>query len=175
MPFLAGPTGVAIATLGAGAIAAGAQAYGSHKQSSSNNRATDTQAKADQEAIKLARENEARRRQEYDQLIAAEKAQWEAEEARRAPYRQASLGILGGAADRLGYDLSGLSAAPSSAKATRGGTSKVPSYVQDSLGGLSGFQPVTPPIEVPEPERMTLADLGRMRSSGDWRTGRRVS
>lgn len=162
--------------IAAGITAAGALAS-SKVSSNSNERAMETQAKADAEALALARENEARRRQEYDALIAAEKAQWEAEEARRTPYRQASLGILGGAADRLGYDLGGLSAAPSSAKTSKAGATKsrVPSYVQDSIGGLSGLQtPITPPIEVPEPERMTLADLSRMRTAGDWRTGRRV-
>lgn len=159
-----------------GVLPAVASVFGSKKQGSSNDKALAAQMAADAEAKKILQDNEMRRRQEYDALIAAEKAQWEAEEARRAPYRQASLGILGGAADRLGYDLSGLSAAPSSAATSKAGAtkSKVPSYVQDSIGGISGLQPTTPPIEVPEPEKMTLADLGRMRSAGDWRTGRRV-
>jgi len=73
----------AIASVIGGGVAAGAGIYGAKKQ-----------AKATNQALQLERDNEARRRQEYDQMIAEQRRQWEAEQERRAPYRQASEATL---------------------------------------------------------------------------------
>lgn len=167
--------------VGPALIGAGASAYGSKKASDANTEASRIQAQSNADALAFAREQEARRQKEYDQQIAAEKAQWEAEQARLAPYRAASYGILGQAADRLGMSLGELGGAggysgsraysgPSSAGKDSG--RRVDSLASLANGNVEGaLTPETPAMEAP---KLTLADIIRMKSAGDWRTGRTV-
>lgn len=173
------PQAVAIPLITA-AAGAGATIYGSKKASSANEKASQVQAQSNAEALAFAREQEARRQREYDQQIAAEKAAWEAEQARLAPYRAASYGILGQSADRLGLNLGALGGMASggypgpSLEGKDSGRRLDSPYTSTSLGALAQqgvIDPETPPIE---PPRITLADIARMKTAGDWRTGRTV-
>lgn len=168
------------ATLIAAAAAAGGQVYGSKKAASANKEATQVQAQSNAEALAFAREQEARRQKEYDAQIAAERAQWEAEQKRLAPYRQASLGILGQAADRIGVnigDIAGYSGGytPSGPSTYGQDSGRRLDPVSSSLASLAdgtvpgALTPETAQIEAP---RLTLADLARMRTAGDWRSRR---
>ena len=166
------------------AIAGGTTVYGAKKQAGANKQASEIESRAAQEAIALDREKEARRQREYDQMIAAEKAKWEAEQRkldeldqRESPYRAASLGILGQASDRLGLNLGALGAYPGAMSGSYG-TSAAPRvasspYSSGSLGSLGGLVPTaTDPLPEPAPPKMTLADLMKIKTSGDWRAGR---
>lgn len=72
------PPVVAAAAIG-GAAALGGAALSSR----SAGRASEAQSRATNDALKFERENEARRRQEYDESVAMQKAQWEAKERSR--------------------------------------------------------------------------------------------
>ncbi len=94
MPFLAGPAGMAIATLVGGGAAAGASIYGAKKASKASEKAAEISDQASREAIAFEREKEARRQTEWDRMMAEEEARWYAEQERLAPYRAASEGAL---------------------------------------------------------------------------------
>lgn len=114
------------------------------------------------EALRLERENEARRRQEYDQQQAMLKAQWEAEQARRAPFRAAVESVL----RRRGYSVP--REAPTTMPAgwtpavntsmPKASASLAPRIAPYALGaGLgSSMQASTPPLV---PPRLTLGNL----------------
>jgi len=133
-------TGTAL--LIAGTLAAGATAYGAKKGSDTSRRASD-------QAIGLATEQEAQRKQEWQAQQAAEakrleieqanlKQQWEREEAQRAPYRAAHAGLL----QKYGYG---------------GGVDMGPRPMPAGYGGPSGMANTAP---VPQgrmaPNPMTL-------------------
>jgi len=162
-----------------GAIQAGGQILSALMQKQASGTATKEESKHLAEALAFEREKEARRRAEYDQMIAAEKAQWEAEQARIEPYRNASLGILGGAADRLGFQMPQASTpalGAAAAKASKNMSLPTSDYLPGgSLASLSGSVPSMggyerPPSDIETP--MTLAELSRLRRPGDWRRGR---
>jgi len=92
MPLAA--IGVGLGTAIAGAAAGGATIYGAHQQSSATRKASDIAAKGNADTIAFEREQAAEDKRRYDQQTAAERAQYEATEARRAPYRAASAMIL---------------------------------------------------------------------------------
>ncbi len=71
-----------VSAIGTGATV-GASVYGQRRQ-----------GKATDRALQLERDNENRRRQEYDQMIAEQRRQWESEQARRQPYRDAAESTL---------------------------------------------------------------------------------
>jgi hypothetical protein len=75
------------------------------KRSAEKN-ATQAQTQATDQALAFERENELRRRQEYDQSQAEARAQWDAEQARKAPYREMGDAILRRRAERLGIPFS---------------------------------------------------------------------
>jgi hypothetical protein len=78
-----GLSGATLATLAGAGISAGANIYGARRQGKATDRALD-----------LERDNETRRRLEYDQMIAEQRRQFEAEQARRQPYREAAESTL---------------------------------------------------------------------------------
>jgi hypothetical protein len=76
-------------------IAAGVgTAYGAHAQSSAAGKAAKISGQGTDQAIAFEREQAAEDRRRYDQQQMQERAQWDAEQARRAPYRAASAAIL---------------------------------------------------------------------------------
>lgn len=137
--------------------------------SRSNSKASKTQAQADAAALAMAKDNEARRRQEYDQQIAAEKAQWDAEQARLEPYRNAQNALLGQASNRLGLNIGSLggmrSASPYPGSVAANGTNTARTLAQ--LGG-SGYVPDHGP-EVQAAPQLSIADIA------NWGSPRRMS
>lgn len=75
-------------------IGAGSSLLGAGIASRGQSRAADASMQANREALAFEREREMRRRQEYDQERAEQRAQFEANERRLAPYRQASASVL---------------------------------------------------------------------------------
>lgn len=71
-----------------------ANIYGTKAQSAATSKAGDLQAKASADALAFSREQEAERVREYNQEQATSKAAWDAQEARRAPYREAGQNAL---------------------------------------------------------------------------------
>lgn len=103
MPIAA--IGIGLGTAIGGAATAGAMVYGAHKQSSAARKAGDQQARAIEQQLQFERENELRRREEYDRAEAERKAQWDAEQSRRAPYRAAADAILRRRMGQMGLEL----------------------------------------------------------------------
>ena len=133
-----------------GALAAGATAYGAKKGGDTSRRASD-------QAVSLAREQEAQRKKEWEIQQAAEKErlaieqanlkqQWEREEAQLAPYRAARAGLL----QKYGYG---------------GGVDMGPRPMPAGYGGPSGMANAAP---VPQgrmaPNPMTLGPGNAMAS-----------
>jgi hypothetical protein len=90
------------AALIAGAASGGSAIAGNKMASNANRRATDANTRANDQAMALERDNEARRRQEYDQQQREMRTQWDAEQRRREPYRRMSDLILQQRAQRMG-------------------------------------------------------------------------
>ncbi len=65
----------------------GSNIFGNLMQGSANNRAASQAAQAQREALDFAK-------QQYQEQMALDKARWDATEARRAPYREASSQAL---------------------------------------------------------------------------------
>ena len=125
-------TGTALA-IGAATSAAGA-IYGANKQNSASQRAIASSDAAAREALQLERENEARRREEFDRIEAENKLRWgieadrderryaydtgrtawrdqqdvdvyNMEQRRKAPYRDTSLAAVNDLAKRAGLNV----------------------------------------------------------------------
>lgn len=94
MPVAAG---VGIAT----AIAGGISAFTQHD---SADKASTLKARADADALALARQQEATRKEEYDKNLELQKQQWDAQQTIRAPYRAAGANALHKLGDILGVD-----------------------------------------------------------------------
>ena len=120
-----------------------------------NKRAAESQERSNSEAIALARENEARRRQEYDQAQALQRQQWDAEQARLEPYRNARLALLAGQSRRLGLNIGSLGGARPSGPPPGAGR---PAGVSrgSSIGALGGY---SGPVEALEAPRLSIQDL----------------
>ena len=91
----------------------GAGIYGSNQQQNATDQAAILASQSAAEQLAFARENELRRRAEYDEKVAYDKAEtarlnaeakaaWDAEQQRRAPFRQASEGVLQQLAQKFG-------------------------------------------------------------------------
>ena len=83
------------AVIVAGVTAAGALA-GSALSSRATNRASGIQARSLQEALTFEREKEAEDRRRYEEQQALLKAQWDAEQERRRPFREAAERLIRG-------------------------------------------------------------------------------
>lgn len=87
---LPGPGTIALiqgaATLGGAAIGA-----------RSNNKATEAQRRTAEQALAFEREQEMQRRKEYEEQQARLKAEWDAYQERRRPYREAAEKLIRGA------------------------------------------------------------------------------
>ncbi len=157
----------------AAAVTAGGTLLGAGLSSRSNDKATKTQAQANAEAIAMAKDNEARRRMEYDRAESLSKQQWDAEQARLEPYRAAQNALLGQAGNRLGLNLGALGGYR--APASYGGSAAVPVGVQQNrtLAQLAGWGDAGPQIEhVPKIQaapKLSIADIG------NWGNQRRMS
>lgn len=75
-------------------LGAGTGIAGSLFADRGSSRAADASMQANREALAFEREREMRRRQEYDQERSERRAQFEANERRLAPYRQAAASVL---------------------------------------------------------------------------------
>ena len=103
-----------------GAVAAGAggaaTVYGAHKAGEASDTAAATSAASNKAAIEEQQRQDAIQKQEFDQQQAAAKAQWDAQQQIRAPYRQAGSAALSSLGGILGVDFgSGGGGAPSGA------------------------------------------------------------
>lgn len=86
-------------------ISGGTQLVGGALNGKGNKRAVETQDAAARRAEAIAIDNEKRRREEYDRAEALQKAQHDAEQARRAPYEAAKNALLQQNAGRMGLSL----------------------------------------------------------------------
>ena len=128
-----------------GAAAVGGSLIGKH----SNNKANDTQAKAAADALALQKDNEMERRKEYNDSLALQKAQWDAEQARLAPRRAIQDQLLAKYASQYGMNLGSLAGAASPVPFAPGGVSTANSATASprtlaSLAGPTGDPMVTP-------------------------------
>lgn len=144
------PAAIAIPLITA-AVTGGAAVTSGVMQSKANKRATDAQSKSTAEALAFERDNELRRRQEYDRSEAESRAQFDAEQARKAPFREMADVILRRRAERLGIPFSPRSAALQSG---------MPAQQQPAprLSSLTGTQQSGMP---PNPQGLSLGDLAR--------------
>jgi len=78
----------------AAAITAAGGLLGGGLSSRASNRASTQQARAAEEALRFEREQAAEDKRRYDEQQAALKAQWDAEQERRRPYREAAERII---------------------------------------------------------------------------------
>jgi multidrug efflux pump subunit AcrA (membrane-fusion protein) len=161
------PAAVAIPLITA-AVGAGTQIVGAKIQSGANKRATaaqtratDAQTHATDQALAHERDVELRRRQEYDMEQAAARAQWDADQARRAPYREFAESLLRRRAGRVG-----LSLGDASGPAPMGSMPGVGSSPNagTTLGSLVGRTPYGErPARRPMLSQAQLGDLARPR------------
>lgn len=86
----------------AAAVTAAATLGGAALSSRSNNKASNTQAQSTDKALEFQRQQAAEEKAYRDKQDAAAKAQFEAQQARFAPYWGASLATLGQYNDRVG-------------------------------------------------------------------------
>ncbi len=133
-------TTIALLTAAAAAGSAGAGIYGAHKAGDANELATQTQAKSAADAIALQREQDAQTQKNFDTQQAASKAQWDAQQQIRAPYRAAGLQSL----MRLG-DLIGTHYDPAMMQA--------PAYVPPTQGPSGALVPPMANPNTPPPYR----------------------
>lgn len=159
---------------------------GAKSASRANERASQTQARGLDQQLAFERENEARRREEYDRAEALNRQQWEARQAQLAPYRAAADALLRRRAQELGLPDPPAMTAPvyPAAPPSVSGTAPVPTS-SGTLGTLltpterglrrpapillanqAAMQPLTPalvPPPVVQPQGATLASLMRRR------------
>lgn len=96
---VAASTAVAI---GMAAGTAGAGIYGAHKAGESADQANATTAASSAAAIEEQKRQDAQQKAQFDQQQAASKAQWDAEQQIRAPYRAAGQQALMRLGDLIG-------------------------------------------------------------------------
>lgn len=154
--------------MAAGIPAAVGTIVGGVLNSRSNNKATKTQAQANAEAIAMAKDNEKRRREEYDRAEALSKAQWDAEQARLEPLRNAQNGLLGQASGRLGLNIGQIGAKPYQSLSGASANSGV--MQPRTLAQLAGSGYVPPGLpEVQAAPKLTIADIA------NWGSPRRMA
>lgn len=102
----------ALATVGAGAAAAGASIYGASKNSQANEAASAATERSNAAALAEQKRQDDLTKQEFDQQQAAAKAQWDAQQQNLAPYRAASGQALSRLGDLFGLPLGGGGSAP---------------------------------------------------------------
>lgn len=166
-----------IALLASSAASGAATAYGAHKQASASKKAGDQQQQGLREQLAFERENEARRRQEYDRAEAMAQQQWEAEQARRAPFREAADAIIRKRMGGMGMPVS----SPMPQMPARGGSpmtgggSMPPGHFSLQGGTLGNIgmgqqsqQPQEFPPPLPQPQQMSLGQIA------DWAPSRQA-
>lgn len=94
------PAAIAIPLIAA-AVGGAATAYGAHAAGSASRRAVNAQAQSDREQREFLQRQADEDRRRYDVQIAQEKAQWDAEQARRQPFRDAASAAMGQTGTRL--------------------------------------------------------------------------
>ncbi len=121
-------------------------------QSSASRRAAETEERTSTEALDFERERETHRREEWDRMMAAEEAQWNAEQERLEPYRHASRSALADLNRLAGY-----SQAPQSERRAPNFNRPMPEDWQP--GDPLPTDPTAPgPAPEPEPEEPSLMD-----------------
>jgi hypothetical protein len=141
-------TAAILLAAGAGATA-GASIYGAKKQAGAAREAAQIQGRAAEQQLAFERENEARRRAEYDRAEEQARAQWMAEQARQAPYEEAANAVLRRWSGQLGYP------APT--------TTPMPTGTRQDLGRpWATPPPPSAPAAMPG-RRLTLGDLAQAR------------
>ena len=151
------------------AIAGGATVAASRSASGSSKNAAQIQARSDAEALKMAKDNEARRRQEYDQANALEKQERAEYVARAQPYWDMSDAIGRRAGNRLGLNVGSMGgmrpppgASPGGAPGTR--TASADPRTIANMSGYTGYDGLNPnfpgaPSMVSPPTGMTIGDV----------------
>jgi hypothetical protein len=102
--FIATGTAALIAGLAAAGASGASAAYGAHKQSEANQAATAASATSNAAALAEQQRQDAIQKQEFDQQQAALQKQWDAQQAIRAPYRQAGATALSQLGSILGMN-----------------------------------------------------------------------
>ena len=151
--------------IGAG-IGAATGLGGSLISKHANNKATDTQAKAAAEALAYQKQKDAQDRADNEKLVAMQKAQWDAEQAHRAPYRAAASALLGQNAERMHLGSLGQGGAPAMHSGLPSGGSGTMSPAPRTLSSLAGMFQASPETETPQ---LSLSDV----LNGTW--NRRVN
>lgn len=149
-------------------VQGGAQLVGGALNGKANKKAMQIQDQASKRAEAIAIDNEKRRREEYDRAEALSKSQWDAEQARLEPLRNAQNGLLGQASGRLGLNIGQIGARPYqslSGASANSGVSQPRTLAQ--LAG-SGYVPPGLP-EVQAAPKLTIADIA------NWGSPRRMA
>src|SRR5689334_11105173 len=135
------------------AIGAGAQIFGAHKASKSNDKATATEAAANAAALQYQKEQQAKADARQAELDRKEEARWNAEQAniaadraRLAPLQALKAQLAGATADRMGFSL------PDGYGASQGASSlpsQIASASPGSIASLSRYPspPLAPPVQ----------------------------
>ena len=154
-------------------IGAGTQLYTGKKsaqaQEQASNNAARLQAEGLDKQLAFERDLEARRRIEYDQQVAQERAQWDAEQARRAPFRQAADGAARLAAGKLGIAIDPRPAptftpsTPAPGQTQVPGTGSVAQAPAPRTLGTMGLLP-PPPTRAPMTAPLDMRTLGTLPS-----------
>lgn len=133
----------AVSAAGAGA----AGIYGANKASDASEAASQTQAAGNAAAIAEQQRQDAQQKSEFDAQQSAAKAQWDAEQQIRAPYRAAGQQAL----LRLG-DLIGTHFDPSIIPSTQ-------AYQPATYVGPSSNGPVSTPAPAPPPQTVKMGSM----------------
>lgn len=156
-----GLTASEIAKLGAGGADTILGLLGNRGQTRAAREAAQLQAQGLAAQLQFERENEARRREEYDRTEAQAKAQWDAEQARRAPYRAAAAAILSRYTGQPASNYTApvpYSGAPVS-KPLAGPTTIGAMAGMPSASAVPTVAPLTAPQAVYNPNARTIGDL----------------
>lgn len=116
--------------IAAGVAGGAASAYGAHKQAQSSDKAAALSSQSNAAALAEQQKQDALQKQEFDQQQSASKAQWDAEQAIRAPYRQAGANALSSLGGILGVDFgNGGGSAPAAAPAASSAPADVQAFI----------------------------------------------
>jgi hypothetical protein len=144
----------------AAAISGGASLISGLLGNKGSNRAAQAQERAAAEALAYQREQDAKEEQRYREQQAALKAQWEAQQQQRAPFRAAAEALLRQNASRMGLNMP-TSSTPPTMPAGWTPDSAGALARPKTLSSLAGMSDTTPVMSAPQ---LTISDI----LNGSW-------
>jgi hypothetical protein len=135
----------------AAAIMGGASIYGAKKSGDANKKASQVQGKAADDALIYQKEQDLKAEARQREIDAKLEAQWNAQEARKAPLRALQDQLIGQTAGRMGLNLGSLGGASRPSSMPTGWSPNTGVNVpRGTLGSLAGYQPEMSEQELPE-------------------------